>query len=504
MASRKERKYYCNIMDWLEATDPSFAEMVQELCLTPQLSAKRHGVTLLYPSKDVRSEFLKLGAEGDGVKAQALFEAHVVPTYLGKASDFTPKIGTNARVLLGVKSASGKKVTLDNGAVLEPQPGFEARPRRAAGGSVENRVAIWAVTEGKVPTSGKAFDPRSLKTGGVEAGANMSRALAIRSIEEAYLQSLADPDPSLRSDLPLLRGLLGLLATLKEGGFQEDMLKALCALDRNPACLYILVEPYKTTPGHYLSDACIAAWGGRIAEPQGNVGQALLNVFDNLVSHVRNTSVAVDSMQDPSRAAVFTDPSGIDAVVAMKRSQLLQATGPNTYNQVVSTYQQWLSSDTVQSGGQPVWPESVKQAFQNGCKLWQDGFRYYLRLIQYQSMNRAADPVQLQTSFKVCVRETFPGSNYSDEVAQFWAGTANEVAKKDRVLTLAAFINSSDFYYIPRDGAIALRKTGGSPDDYPLDSPHWNGDLTSHRQLERHSAQHEQTRGGVVSLAALQ
>lgn len=484
------KDYFCGVYEWLEATDPDFAAAVDSLCLRGQLSAQRSGVTFLCPGKSEREKFIKLAGEGDGTKAQELFEAHVIPTFLPRGDSFDSKVGTNARVLLGVKKAESAKVTLDNGAVLQPAKSFSARPRRAQGKSVESKAAVWEVTSGAVPTEGPAFDPASLwgrKTGGAE-GLAPSRAAYMAPIESEVFAEFEKGRMG-TPEAPLIRGVVGLLSKLKSAGLDQDYLRALCALSRNPACLYILVEPYRP-PGagdYYLSDAAMEAWGGATQFPNENGADVVIKVFEDLRRTVEGAGLAINAEGALGPAAVFANPVGLEASLSEGRQRLLASAGPRSFQDVVTLYQQWNTQNKVGSVF-GVWPEQVASAWVEMRKLWQDSFRFWLDTHQHMYHRVGSTAHDLQQDFIAVTRTIFPGRSYGEEVQSYWGGSG--IAMNDKIGALAELINSSDFYYFPRSTPHATRDAGGDPEAHPLQRAPWNIDCSSHRFLAEASSRH--------------
>lgn len=490
MAGRKLKKH-CRIMAWVEAQDAEFAAAIRDLCMEGQLSARpgSSGVTFLYPQDSVRKDIVDKAYSASPEGAVTLIEAHIIPTCLKTAAAFNArKIGSKARVLLVVDSASGGTVTLKGGAKLAVAKDFA--PLR------KDNIAVWRVESGKVPDSGEAFDPATLrgKRGGADdvPNANIMRADIMKPIEQAYLGAEGSVDPGARNDLVFLKHLLGLLDTLANPalGFQEDLIKVLATLDRNPLCLYLYVEPYKTSGPYFISDAAIQAWGGGQAEPE-NAADSLLKLFEKQVDVVRNVQSSANLDGDPTAAAIFANPGGLESAIATLQAQLKDTASALTADKVVGLYTTCISNNMI-GPIQGVWPESVKQALGNGRKVWQDALRHCLRLFQAKVQSRAPDSdyISFENSFRVLVRETFPGNNYTQEVLDYWSGKGGadggNVAASDKVWSALTFVNSGDFLYIPRSNNLVESKIGGavgSPDLHPLKSPPWAGDAMSHQAL---------------------
>jgi len=482
MSSRKSRPLarHCSIMRWLEPKDPDFAQALHDLCLAGQLSARPNssGVTLLYPPKEVRSNIAKLAQGDKAEEAIAMIEAHIVPAAMRAASDFTDKVGTKGGFLLGVAKAGGKTVTLENGAVLEAAADFKPIRR--------DNIAVWEVKKGEVPLTGAKFDPASLrrKTGGGPGGGQ----IRVRAIQEAAAEARAGGGGK-----SFLCRVVGLLVCLKDK-FPDDYARALCALDRSPYCLFILLEPYRSGD-FYLSEAAVEAWGGVPAD--GSCAEALLGVFQDLAEACRR------GCPDACSAEAFADPKKVCGAARKAAEKLLNESSATTARAVIECYDHCVGSNSVGhvSG---VWPECVVSRLQGGRKLWQDLFRYSLRLVQNELADPTSDRAEVLKTLRQLTDENFCGKDFAGEVKNYWGLDDRGITHAGGQAVALMFLNSDDFLYVPcpTRALVELVKVGGGPgdpDSNPLQSPSWKGQMVSHNILERHATR----RGAALDASSL-
>lgn len=475
---------YCSIQKWISDEDENLADSIRDLCMVSQLTAREgsRGVTFLYPSEAVRKEIRSASRSDTPQRAIDLIQAHIVPAFMGSSAAFTPGMGTKARVQLGVENVEGGAVKLANGAVLKPAPSFKALNR--------DNIAVWLVSKGEVPLTGEPFDIASLrvskpKTGGRDGGGGAGlRASIMDKIEKEYSSKIENKDA--HPDNVFTENLMGLMDCMADPShdFEDDLVKALCVLDPNPLCLYLLVEPGRSG-GHFISDAAIEAWGGN---KFSGAPPALVKLHANPMK----TMVAA-STGDAASASIFTNPRGVWDAACARRDELLQNPSVNSPAAITALYKNVVEANKI-GNVKNVWPPAVALAFKDGRKLWQDVFRNCLRIFSITAQDRGG----YFANFSTLVHETFRGESYASDISNYWdTSRMNNAAE---VHTALGFLNSSDFLYFPRDvDTLEAVQPGeiGDVDSAPHSAPAFRGDCLSMRQLRGACANDKQSGAGI-------
>lgn len=123
-------KKFCRITKYIEKTDPKLYEILDDLCMLGSFRPRRghNGTTFIYPSKDTISKLDKIRFTDDIDKGCDVVLAHIVHDYLPNAAAWSSKkndIPNGLNRKLEVKSVTGAKVTLVDGAELEHDDNFK-------------------------------------------------------------------------------------------------------------------------------------------------------------------------------------------------------------------------------------------------------------------------------------------------------------------------------------------------------------------------------------------
>lgn len=491
MSDRKLEKY-CRIMGWVQAHDPKLASAIQDLCMEGQLSSRFGGVTLLFPDKKVRGEIVTKTYSSDPEEAIDLIRAHIVPVCLKTTSDFgSQTIGSKLEKTIAVKSASGKKVELANGATLEVAKDF--KPLR------NDKIAVWEVTSGTVPTDGAPYElPRRGKRGGAdgygEPAGWVNRANLAKKCESEFKASMEMPAQAARTDLAYLKRVVSLMKYLaSHSECNKDLVRAITVLDRNPvACFYILVEPYKTTGQPYLSHDSINAWIGSGTDAEvDQPAHEMLGLFEQL-AHVGKSTASTDGQGELESSKIFNDPSRVYSESRNVARAVIGQTSVNLLNVIGKAYSDALEANQI-GGVDAVWPNSVVSALKNSRKLWQDLLRFDLHIIQSHLLHRRGDvdPASLLNTFTSIVQNSFPGNDYWGEVSKRFGannGVCRRMAPGVEISRLCEFVQSWDFLYCPRKAEFVDKAKFVDPNENPLTRDAWPSDKVSQDGLQAHAA----------------
>lgn len=476
MASRK-MTMHCRIMVWLDQTDADLAGAIRDLCLEGSLSARRSGVTFLYPSKAVREKIVKDTYTEKAEKAADLVSAHIIPMCLKSGADFNKgKIGSKKGVLFEVESASGSSVTLKGGAKLAPAKGFSPLGR--------DDMAVWEVTSGEVPLTGPAFEHRAKrKTGGdpMEPSGNVARQRLYKDTINKVFADWGERTKSARVDTPALEVCVSLLRFLANNAqkYPADLARVLAVVSRDALItLTLVLEPFRDGD-FYLSEAAFGEWYSEstgtsvhILEPS----TAMEKAFDHAKSLLSGSDGTSDLEGNPKQAAIFSDPQAVYDAVRQVADQI--EVGPATFGKVKSVYASILESNRVGSVS-GVFPDDVKGKLQNGRKLWQDGLRYQIAVISNQAHNRPAEtsPAEIFNSFWSLVSEHMPGKNFTKEVDDCCGIKTSEGMVRTDMVDRASFcieiVRSDAFFSTPRPGEQVAASIGGDVDQNPYDRAVW-------------------------------
>lgn len=266
----------CSVADFVEgSTSKDIAVLrrgFEAVCMLGALRQRRgaSGMTLVLPGaaalKEIAAKIDKVEKSADNAAAEeleGLLRAHILPMKLVSADDWmqTP-VGSDLRKRVGVKTAAGGKIVLENGAELERDDEFRQYVSKYRGDRGETQ-SIWRVAKGEMPMDGAAWEPaRPGKTGGSDGG-NCRRRCIVEAFEAS--EALARSQPGCRYLEPFLVRVVSLLNFL-ETVAHETYALVLSAVSADPvSTLVILLEPYREKEaGVCISDELLQRWNGEM------------------------------------------------------------------------------------------------------------------------------------------------------------------------------------------------------------------------------------------------
>lgn len=446
MSKRKSVKY-CNVSRYLRDTDPEFLDIVNTACADSALNSGPAGLTFLIPSdKTVRDAMAdavysdKPEIVGDQIRALA------IPVAIKDLRDFGP-VGDKGpvnklRQHLVVKKITSDYVELGNGAKIKPFKGFSAW-------STKNLV-IYAL-EGKIPIDGPEAERSSGKSrrGGARhyrGGSSVDRAGLAAAVEQKFREmKSAGGDCTCYAE-----AVCSLLKHLKSKS-STDYYRALLVFDYCcPVTFYLLVEPYKTSGEHFLSDTALSGW-----TPQFG-----------LIAGVKAELTKMLNQDLPAAGGVAGgDPSRVYQAVQGVRGSVSAIDKVGLPNVIRKTYDQLAQNKIGGLGG--IYSAALKP--EEVCrKLWQDEFRFQMASqFLCLEVNWSVDDFATLLNHMV---KMMPGNNYTAESrlsdANYWKCKINPQEEFNN--TTLAFFSSTDFLYVvipPAKLSSMAAFTGGGYDD---------------------------------------
>lgn len=480
MASKKKGQLskYCRIFQFVEANDADLAQAIRDLCMEGALAARGAGVTLLYPAeKGYRAEIVDKAYTDEAEEAVHLLESLIIPMAVRSASDFRSGVGSKLGVKLEVEKVEGSKVFLKGGAVLKPSTSF-----RPLGTKASEKMAVWVVESGRVPTSGEKFElPAHHKKGGKGyrggasggAGGGHSRRCAIADdVEKEFDRCMREG--SCRSKNPYLAKSVSLLHFLKIR--YPDLLCLVCPIiDRDPAVtFYLLLEPFKAIGPCLLPDEVIAGWDG--AES-----------YEDAVAEYR------EYFESKSDAKYSSDPAGVRSAVDGLRQRIGASLNKiNTPTAIRAAYQTLETQNQIGGMG-PILPEATLRALQGCKKVWQDELRFLLHAQLTEVLTAPSYEPGEYAAIVYMLRVDRPGNDYHAELTLAnpglygGNGRTGDIAPNDRFGMLVTFLNSTDFLYtpVPRANIGTAWATFAGYD--PRTGKIYNAEASKEQVLEMHS-----------------
>jgi hypothetical protein len=428
----------CRIFQWLESESPDLAAAYQAVCGEGWLSARRSGVTFLYPEDEkLRTEIANLPYT-NGDEAERVLKSLIIPQVLHTAADFAANkqnIGSLLGVKLAVTGTTAKGVTLEGGVKLELAASF--KPLK----SKEALLAVWKITEGRPPTSGeefKATKKAAAATGG-DGGARSARCALACKVERHFHECMVRD--RCRAHNPYLAKVVSLLSFLKSQ-HPASFAAVQPMIDYDPAVtFYLLLEPYKTSGADFVlsDDILFGASGWHGAE-----------VFGSAVTEYKEFFAAAGDAQ----ALLYSNRAGVASAIDRVRRSVGTA-GKLAVPQAVRAAYQLLASQNSVSGMAPVLPAAALAALPGFKKLWQDEVRHLLHACfqRLYSMPDYAAGGAGQREYEQTVnllRFTWPGNDYASESSLTNLEKIKSLAVPDVEHTaLVMFTFSSDFLYMP-------------------------------------------------------
>lgn len=119
---------FCNIIKYMEHSDPQLYNVVSNMCLFPAFSNRRggSGVTFLFPRGKLRDNIIRLAYSKDKPRdAYTMLSSFIIRTHVADLNSFTTTpLTTNNNDELKVTNASSSSMTLSNGLKIGADPEF--------------------------------------------------------------------------------------------------------------------------------------------------------------------------------------------------------------------------------------------------------------------------------------------------------------------------------------------------------------------------------------------
>jgi len=444
---------YVNLVDG-DDIDGTLYSAIDNLCLLHALTPGHNpGATFLYPEDPAyKKEIIELAyskSVEDGVQAEKMIKALILPDVFASASDFKDKtVGSRLGIALVVKDATSKgkveAVTFDNGAEIVLDRGFV---------STKPNLFVWRVKKGRIPMEGPEYKPPFVKKRGKITGGSdrpmysgIRRSLATHAEDQFIAHIRANNEMGNGEFVIKIVSFLNFLkvqaATNKQAA---DLLSDIIVLmDYNPiVSFYLIFEPYKTntTDGAYfVPDEILAAWNGITLCSQP------VKEYENFMARgciTRPSSLSEGADQTSIRSQIDTIRHSIDS--SQSNSKL------GLPNKVIEAYKSVMANNSI-SGLDNVFSASLLARIGASKKLWMDEFRYLIHAYaatvlfkQYQSATeRAADAQNMLDLIR-----TYPGNRYASESKMTNVDAINiDVAPTSTFYELKTFILSTDFLYV--------------------------------------------------------
>jgi hypothetical protein len=386
--SKEDKKFQCNILDYVEKKNPEVFKAIAALCLKGAFKPRRDtGVTFIMPAastiKDITPGIYS-DKEEEYEKSWSVMQAHILNDCYESAAEFKDED------------------------VLELDTGFKMIPKRKG-------LSIY-IASGPIPTDGPAAAERESRQKAEGSGAKKTksrgefdRAKFVKSVETDFL---AKDD----GGACYLHAVLALMEHLGADKDSADYKRAVVTLDMSPlASLYLLLEPFRTGK-LLLSDSVLESWEKKTCDLQGEA--AVTKYISYLSVGEKFLSKDLDEKIDSARWNIISN--------GISRHNLPKAIGAQ-YAKVV------LYSD-----------DGLKSFFTPEYKEWQDLARYHINYMftYFESSfgNHKHEFSEVQSSIMSIMG--------SDE--RFSTKTWSPLASKEDFLAgPVAFIESGSFLYYP-------------------------------------------------------
>lgn len=269
--SEKSPQTYCRIMDYLDATDPEFANLLRGTCADMSLNlGRKAGVTLLKPVKGAfREEIEKLAYSdkpADASKACNILNTLILKDIFTRPNDFAAAdrpIPTSQYPSQQLDvSAKGSTVSVQ-GATIKLDEKFEKTKQ-------SEYLAVWDLTGKVEPPSGKNVDMKRVpkrgdkkvgKKGGYFPTQDQSRKLRFQialAVENKYAAGMIGDAAATKAQDPFVKYSASLMKHLVDSGEEDLVKKFLPELSRCKLDFYILLEPHSVS--YEIPDNIIESW----------------------------------------------------------------------------------------------------------------------------------------------------------------------------------------------------------------------------------------------------
>lgn len=296
MGKRVEK--HCSILNYLQQVDTALYDVIKNLCITRMLlpnMRKFSGVTFLRPDKKLLAEIQEMAFGDDPEEAVFALQSLALLDHLPTPGDFGEKkdsIATFLRKKLPVKSVSGDKVILANGAEIVLDPNFHTRRTR-------NNMSVYIISNKLVPTDTEPADLSQIKDNNrkIKGGAEFNNQRSV--LFNAVLKTHCCGDETAKFN-PAMEVLVSLCEYLKTNETPDNNLVYKVVTSQMSwdtlASLAIVLQPFRSTDTlTYISPALYTAWAAKSRD----LNKLLTNVYylsaDTVDRYSKHMAAAGDS-----------------------------------------------------------------------------------------------------------------------------------------------------------------------------------------------------------------
>jgi hypothetical protein len=263
----KKFTVYCKIIDYIEANDSDFAEVIRGTCNDAVLTSTRNkpGLTFLYPEKKYIDEIIDKAYSdkpSDVQLASDMIQSLILNNVCktGAQMKDDKEIANCMRVpqVVEIESVSADTANFKGGAVAKFDSKFK---------STNEKLAVWRLT-GKLPLKTKDAVRRVLvkrgkgKSGAYQPDAEQSQMIRfkiMRAIETIYLaHEQQRVMVGLDCDI-YLKYTVSLLKHLKDND-QEAFAKVMPKISLDKSDLYFMIQPHARNGSFIIDDNVLSAW----------------------------------------------------------------------------------------------------------------------------------------------------------------------------------------------------------------------------------------------------
>nr|BBO54036.1 60kDa polyprotein homolog protein [Abalone asfa-like virus]BCY04582.1 60 kDa polyprotein [Abalone asfa-like virus] len=499
--SAKKLTKFCRILPWIKQKDEEFATAIQDLCMDYNLKPARNiGVTFLYPkAKELREAIINKTYSDQATEATELINKLIIPIFIPNG-DFaiSNPIGNRFGTKFEVKDTTKEKIILSNGAVLVKAKDYNPLWEQSL-------ACVWYLESGDIPSTGDSFTPpKFMKKGGYDADQKIMgpkqinpRARLAVSVERLFHECMTHN--RCKSGNPYLAKTVSLLAYLQKHHYSifESVLPI---IDRDPCvCFYLLLEPYKRGPDGYLIPTSVLfgehKWNG------AELYDTIVNDYEQFFIQLPNFGVSQQARdpktQDFVVPKMYEDSQIVKGLIQNEREKLLNANVDKltTPGKVHVAYNTLISKNEI-NGLAPIFEDNFVTKISPAKKLWQDEFRFTVHAVMKELITQATYTFGDFREVLKIVRELKPGNNYNQELefANVDAYKGKYISPKQRFALLLAFINSTDFLYVP--APIFAEGFSGGASNYDFnDNNIINNEQSKQMALEHFSKEKQVSKG---------
>jgi hypothetical protein len=271
MSKNNNKKFtvFCKIIDYVDAVDAEFADIIRITCCEPLLnpSKTRVGVTFLMPEESVRKEIIDKAYSADvnvATVAGKMIQSLIITNLNLKPADFKNEKNLQNAVSpaqeVKVKEISGEHIVFENGAKAKLSPSFKSALRYSFADKRDEpkSIAVWDLTgniyDPKAKIAERRMPAKRVMTNGVKRiaggydetaiyGEHRARLDIARDIEKKYLayEGLRRTGTSVPDVYRVC--ILSLLSFLKENDENVfDRVMPLVSLDKID--IYLLLQAH--------------------------------------------------------------------------------------------------------------------------------------------------------------------------------------------------------------------------------------------------------------------